>query len=252
MACSTIFSGFNQPVENKALLIIIKDIKEGRYKADIENIRALIQSGATDKADKLKKQLPAFTPSTTFKGGRKAELLDQYSGFVHLDFDKLSEVQLNTAFQEIARNPYTFACFRSPSGNGLKVFVEVNSGAEQHDNAYREVQMHYEKMLGIDSDPKCKDITRLCFVSDDPETYKNIHNQIFEVNIPETESQTKTQEEEVHSYQKSFEDCVRFIEQKENYQTVQLIICLKSLQENTFPSRNMAVILNVNLFRFTL
>ena len=56
MACSTIFSGFNQPVENKALLIIIKDIKEGRYKADIENIRALILSGDIDKADKLKKQ----------------------------------------------------------------------------------------------------------------------------------------------------------------------------------------------------
>ncbi|MDO9580751.1 MAG: DUF3987 domain-containing protein [Bacteroidales bacterium] len=72
MACSTIFSGFNQPVENKALLIIIKDIKEGKYKADIENIRALILSGDPDKADKLKKQLPAFTPSGTFKGGRKA------------------------------------------------------------------------------------------------------------------------------------------------------------------------------------
>jgi len=219
MACSTIFSGFNQPVENKALLIIIKDIKEGKYKADIENLRSLIALEDTDKADKLKKQLPAFSPSGTFKGGRKAELLDQYSGFVHLDFDKLSDIQLNTAFQEIAKSPYTFACFRSPSGNGLKVFVEVNSVAEYHDTAYRQVQLYYENMLEISSDPKCKDITRLCFVSNDPETYKNIHNQIFEVTFPETESQIKIQEKEVYAYQKSFEDCIRFTEQKENYQT---------------------------------
>ena len=51
--------------------------------------------------------------------------------------------------------------------------------------AYFRQKKAYEKMLGIDSDPKCKDITRLCFISDDPETYKNIHNQIFEVTIPE-------------------------------------------------------------------
>ena len=112
MACSTIFSGFNQPVENKSLLIIIKDIKEGKYKPDIEKIRALILSGDTDRADKLKKQLPAFTPSGTFKSGRKAELLDQYSGFVHLNFDKLSEVQLNTAFQSIAGIPFTFVLLK--------------------------------------------------------------------------------------------------------------------------------------------
>ena len=139
MACSTIFSGFNQTVENRALLLIIKDIKEGKYRADIESIRSLIASGDTEKADQLKRQLPAFTPSATFKGGRKADLLDQYSGYVHLDFDKLTPEQLNNAFQAITQIPFTFACFRSPSGKGLKVFVEVNTGAEHHDFAYKQV-----------------------------------------------------------------------------------------------------------------
>ncbi len=217
MACSTIFSGFNQTVENRALLLIIKDIQEGKYRADIEPIRSLIASGDTEKADQLKRQLPAFTPSATFKGGRKADLLDQYSGFVHLDFDKLTPEQLNNAFQAITQIPFTFACFRSPSGKGLKVFVEVNIGAEHHDFAYKQVQAYYEKALGIPCDPKCKDITRLCFVSDDPDTYKNIHSQKFMVHTVFNENPVKQESIEIPDYQALFENCIRFTEQKEQY-----------------------------------
>ncbi|MFZ4740347.1 MAG: BT4734/BF3469 family protein, partial [Bacteroidales bacterium] len=187
MACSTIFSGFNQPVKNLALLIIINNIKDGIYRADIETIRSHIAAGDKEKADQLKKQLPAFTPSATFKDGRKADLLDRYSGYVHLDFDKLTPEQMDNAFLMISQSPYTFACFRSPSGKGLKVFVEVNTGAEYHDTVYKQVQLYYEKELNILCDPKCKDITRLCFVSDDPDLYKNIHNKKFVVTIAESE-----------------------------------------------------------------
>ncbi|MDX9928404.1 MAG: DUF3987 domain-containing protein [Bacteroidales bacterium] len=242
MACSTIFSGFNQTVENRALLLIIKDIKEGKYRADIEPIRSLIASGDTEKADQLKRQLPAFTPSATFKGGRKADLLNQYSGYVHLDFDKLTSDQLNTAFQAITQIPFTFACFRSPSGKGLKVFVEVNTGSEHHDFAYKQVQAYYEKALGIPCDPKCKDITRLCFVSDDPDTYKNIHNQKFEVQTVFNESVVKQKYNTIPDFQTLFEDCIRFTEQKEQYHSgnrnnfVYLLACncnRKGIPENT-------------------
>ena len=192
MATSTIFSGFNQPVENKALILILNDIKNGIYRTDIESIRSCIASGDTEKADQLKKQLPAFTPSGTYEGGRKAHLLKRYSGFVHLDFDKLSPEALNEAFLTISQIPYTFGCLRSPSGNGLKVFVEVNTTSVHHDTAYRQVQDYYEDVLGIPADPKCKDITRLCFVSDDPDLYKNLSNKKFLVRLPESENDTSS------------------------------------------------------------
>jgi hypothetical protein len=185
MATATIFTGFNQPVENRSLILILNDIKIGKYRADIERIRSCIVSGDTEKADHLKKQLPAFTPSGTYEGGRKAHLLKQYSGFVHLDFDKLTPDQLNDAFLKIKQIPYTFGCFRSPSDKGLKVFIEVNTSAVHHDIAYHQVQEYYEKALGILCDPKCKDITRLCFVSDDPDAYKNLNNEKFIVQLSE-------------------------------------------------------------------
>ena len=77
-----------------------------------------------------------------------------YSGFVHLDFDKLTPEQLDAAFKVIAEIPYTFLCFISPSGNGLKVFIEVNTEIEHHDIAYLQVQKHYEDATGFKSRPK--------------------------------------------------------------------------------------------------
>ncbi|MBL0202208.1 MAG: hypothetical protein IPP81_19230 [Chitinophagaceae bacterium] len=39
------------------------------------------------------------------------------------------------------RNPYTFLCFISPSGNGLKVFIEVNTEIGHHDIAYLQAEV---------------------------------------------------------------------------------------------------------------
>ena len=198
MATATIFSGFNQPVENRSLILILNDIRNGKYRTEIEHIRSCIASGEAEKADQLKKQLPAFTPSGTYEGGRKAHLLKSYSGFVHLDFDKLIPEQLNDAFLTISQIPYTFGCLRSPSGNGLKVFVEVNTTAVHHEIAYKQVQKHYEQLIGIKCDPKCKDITRLCFVSFDPEMYKNLNSEKFIVHTGEKPLPEELHEHPIH------------------------------------------------------
>ena len=71
MASSTIFQNFNQPVGKRSLILLMKDIIEGKYKDNVEPIRMALGIGKTDKADKLKRQLPAFTPSGVFEGGRK-------------------------------------------------------------------------------------------------------------------------------------------------------------------------------------
>jgi hypothetical protein len=179
MATSTIFRNFTIPVEDKSLMLIAKDIASDKYKVQVEEIRNLNTQGKKQEADNKKKQLLAFTPSATFKEKRQLPLLVMYSGFIHLDFDKLNEEELNNAFDIINQIPYTFLCFKSPSGNGLKVFIEVNTGLEQHELAYAKVLNFYEGKIGLKADPSCKDVTRLCFVSYDPQLYKNISNQKF-------------------------------------------------------------------------
>ena len=104
-----------------------------------------------------------------------------------------SPEQLDTAFKVIAEIPYTFLCFISPGGYGLKVFIEVNTGIEHHDTAYLQVQQYYEEATGLKADPSCKDITRLCFMSYHPRLYKNIRNEKFKVQLPEIFTQPEQQ-----------------------------------------------------------
>lgn len=227
MASSTIFKNFNQPIENKSLLLITKDIAEGKYKDLIDPIRMALRMGKPDRVDKFKRELPAFTPSGTFEGGRKMEYLKMYSGFIHLDFDKLTPDELAKAKSQVCEMPTTFACFTSPSGNGFKVFIEVDTTAEHHSIAYKQVQEHYEKVLGIEADPKCKDITRLCFVSYDTETYRNIQNEKFKVQLPPdtllvdasppTKPKPPQQDENNPFIEIQFDDCVAFTENKISY-----------------------------------
>ena len=196
MASSTIFKNFTIPVEKKSLLLIGKDIISDKYKTEVEEIRNLIAQGNKAEADNKKKQLLAFTPSAVFSEKRHMPFLEMYSGFVHLDFDKLTPEQLQTAFAIISKISYTSLCFISPSGNGLKVFVEVSTELEHHDIAYLQVQKYYEDATGLKADPSCKDVTRLCFMSHDPNAYRTIQNEKFIVALPqfiqEQQSQTPT------------------------------------------------------------
>ena len=228
MATSTIFKNFVQPVENKALLLIAKVIASDKYKTEVEKIQSLIAGGNEEEATKFKQHLPAFTPSATFKEKRLLTHIEKYSGFVHLDFDKLTPQQFETAFKIISEIPYTFLCFRSPSGNGLKVFVEVNSEQEHHNIAYKQVQQFYEEKLGIASDPKCKDITRLCFMSYHPELHKNINHEKFKINIPSTSPINATTNEAIPNpppsgelegadFTEAMQQCIAFTEKVKSY-----------------------------------
>jgi hypothetical protein len=194
MASSTIFKNFTVPVEKKSLLLIGKDIISDKYKTEVEEIRNLIAQGNKEAANEKKKTLLAFTPSAVFSEKRQMPFLEMYSGFVHLDFDKLTPEQLQTAFAIISKISYTSLCFISPSGNGLKVFVEVSTELEHHDIAYLQVQKYYEDATGLKADPSCKDVTRLCFMSHDPNAYRTIQNEKFIVALPQfiQEQQSQT------------------------------------------------------------
>ncbi len=193
MASCTIFRNFTIPVEKKSLLLIGKDIISDKYKTEVDEIRNLIAQGNRTEADNKKKQLLAFTPSAVFSEKRQMPFLEMYSGFVHLDFDKLTPEQLQTAFAIICKISYTSLCFISPSGNGLKVFIEINTGLEHHDTAYLQVQKYYEDATGLKADPSCKDVTRLCFMSHDPNAYRTIQNEKFIVALPQLLKEEPTQ-----------------------------------------------------------
>lgn len=224
MASTTLFKQFNIPIENKSLIVTTKEIIDGKYKNEVELVRSAIQRGNKEEADRLKKQLLAFTPSATFSGGRKMDHFVSYSQFIILDIDKLTPEQLQPAFDKAISIPYTFSCFRSPSGNGIKILVQVNTGLPEHKRAYQQVADYYEEQLSLPIDPSGKDVTRLCFVSYDPQAYKNINSQIFTVSPVTGELKVapeiiKAKPVEVNNdeYAASFQKCIDLTNKKSEF-----------------------------------
>lgn len=157
------------------LLNVLSEIRNGKYAQSVIRIRDFMESGDSDSADKLKKQLPATTISATYSKRRVAEFLTAYNPVVILDFDEQKKEDLPGLLAKIRQAPYTVACWVSPRGHGIKIIVypvvSLELKLENHQAVYNLVKDWYEKLLGIKADTSGSDPGRLCLVSYDPELY---------------------------------------------------------------------------------
>jgi hypothetical protein len=219
MSNASIFTNFTQFNGNKILTEIVNEIAEGKYQSQIQQLRSLIACGKQTEADQCKKALPAFTASGTFEKGRKADLLQQYSHYIMLDIDDLPPDKLEPVFQQASSLPTTWCCFRSPSGNGLKILVQVATDAIKHEQAFKQVAAWYEAQLQVQIDRSGKDVSRLCFYSSDPDLYLNNNSQPFEVLDEEpVHHETKSAEPANGAdYAGLFQKAVEFTQNKATY-----------------------------------
>ena len=234
---STIFKNFNEVIEQKDILKILDDIKTGTYRNAITYLRKSLAEDKKEAAERAKKSLPAFTPSATFKGGRKMEFLTAYNALVVLDIDKITKEKLVESKEKLKENQFVFAAFTSPSGNGLKVFVKVTTDKTEHKETFIKLQTYFENLLQLEIDKSGKDITRLCFFSYDPELYLNENATVFSSEATETvaEALEATTDANCHSepregiskhtsnlladYDALYHHCIQFTEKK--YQFVE-------------------------------
>ena len=170
-----LFNGSNKRIVE--VQKVLEQIKTERWKKQIDEIRYYVSNGDTNMVKALKNRLSAFTISATYKGKREEENIESYSGLLHLDYDKLDNVQELKA--KVIDMPYTYAAFISPSGKGLKVLVNSDSSLSTHAFAFNALKVYYDGIVGITSDNSVKDILRLCFVSYDPDLYINEDAEVF-------------------------------------------------------------------------
>ena len=216
----SLYLDFKNNLGDKKLLEILQEIKSEKYQSDINSIRYAIHKGDTKTADSIKSRLLAFTTSGTFGTSRTKVNIKSYSQIIGLDFDHVPLEELATLIAIINQCQYTWASFISPSGEGIKVFIKVNSNAAQHATAYNQVANYYKDISGYDFDPKCKDITRLCFVSSDADLYLNEKAIVFELKeeIEPVQQIVKKENVQSHSTDDLLDKCLSFTEQKEKYQ----------------------------------
>ena len=217
----TVFKNFNEVVEHKTISTILEEIKTGKYRPGIIYLRKSLAENKTEAYNKAKKSLPAFTPSGKFVGGRKLEYLADYLSCIILDIDKLSAADLQNAKHLANQSEFTYASFISPSGNGLKILVKINSDKANHKEAFLLVQAHYESILKLEIDKSGKDVTRLCFYSWDENLYLNENSKTFvtlsavEMTLTEKQPEPKTLKlEPIEDQYAIYNHCIKFTEKK--------------------------------------
>jgi hypothetical protein len=125
-----------------------------------------------------KLNLHAVTPGATF-AGRKLETIIARSGWLVLDFDKLSLLEVTSLLKKLLCDPVLgpsiVLAFISPRGAGLKAWVRIDLQFE-HEQCYDAIITHLRREhpeYAAKVDSSGRDITRLCFLCHDPNAYLN-------------------------------------------------------------------------------
>lgn len=166
--CAIIRSAQDTATATASFRAVMAEITSGHYAKPVAAVREAYAKGGKDAAADPKKRLPGVLFSGTFTR-RAASALQTHSGLICADLDELGAA-LEPTFELVASDPHTLACFRSPTGTGLKVVMRVDP-AQDHAASFRALEHYMLEHFGLQIDQACKDVSRICFVSHDPEAF---------------------------------------------------------------------------------
>lgn len=145
----------------------LERIKNGKSRKEIERLRA---EKNEDLQDEIKKNLPSVIFTGLFTA-RRDDAIQIHSNFIVLDFDYIANVA--EFKQSLCENPFSYAVWVSPRGNGLKCLIRVANG-KRHKEHFAALEQEFPQV-----DKSGKNISRVCFESYDPEIYINKDAKVF-------------------------------------------------------------------------
>ena len=204
MLISTYKNGFDtKSVVTEDIFAILSGIKTGRWQD--ECLPIMNQPDEIKRRD-MKKILPNYTISGRFDVGRKNDSLIEHSNLIGIDFDKVENIQ--GFFNVLKNDPYTFSVFKSVSHTGLCAIVKIEG--KRHIDAFLGLAQYYWDTYKANVDQSCKNVSRIRYVSFDPDLYLNEKSKVFKKYV-KTNSHTESNDRIPHS-DKRFDFVLRNIE----------------------------------------
>ena len=177
--CSFYFSVFDEHAVDMTLKEFVELLRGERWKAQVEEYQRLKASGRETEAKKLKRKLAALVIAGRCEGSHAETNLKQWSGDAMLDVDKCNG-RVSEFLQVLKDTPWVKAAWRSVSYDGLKLVVRVEAeSVDEYRLAYALVAWHVAQLLAFPCDMSCKNPTRPCFASYDPEAFFRPDTEVF-------------------------------------------------------------------------
>lgn len=174
---------------------VLTDIKGNKYKSEIERLRLYLEEGNEDMYGLYKKRLPGVTFCATFKDKRRRENIKTYNNLIVIDIDKLNLEELKRIKGILENDIYVLSYWESPSKKGIKGLVAIKYKESVsdyninlcHKHSFKELVTYFQENYNLSLDESGSDITRLCFLSYDPEIRIKKEFKEFEINIGDIE-----------------------------------------------------------------
>lgn len=176
---ATLFSFYKSPIKNTVphksatLLQIYNAITGDFYKERTDKLRSIADP---KQARQFKaNNFDYCTFSGTFSSRNDKNLM-QHSGLMAVDFDHLSN--LEEFRQALLADEYfdTQLLFVSPSGDGLKWIIPIDTSQIQHAEYFAAVANYILQTYCIEVDKSGSDISRACFLPYDPDAFIHPNN----------------------------------------------------------------------------
>ena len=150
----------------RPIAVALKRIQEGASKDKIDKIR----SGEKE----FKMSLPVVLFSGEFRNRQDSDLV-RHSGFIVLDFD---HIDIEKSKPLIGTDPYIYACWISPSGDGIKALSRI-SNPERHRDHFKALVAYFKKQYDLEVDASGINESRACYESYDPDIIINEDSSVF-------------------------------------------------------------------------
>ena len=179
-------------------------IRSGHWKQAIEDYRRLKAEGQLKEAERIKGGLPGIVSAGVCEGGHSKQNVVSLSRFLVIDIDDY-EGDIHELIRKLSALPWVQAAWISVSGTGAKaeVAIEVETVEEYEKQAYPIVAQYFCRVLDTPVDMHCRDLSRFCYASYDPDAfYKEEECPPF----PWREEWEKRQQEEAEAHEVKSED----------------------------------------------
>jgi len=170
---------FAKQIAQTELIEELDFIKNGKYKDIISKCREYTNLKDYDSYKTIKIGLPIVTFCGTFKNGRKLENLSTYNNLMILDIDHINDIGILEIKDKLKEDKFIYSVWLSPSGEGLKALVKLDSSQKEHKASFDSLKRYYSQNYNIELDNSGSDVTRLCFVSWDQDLYLNPNSEIY-------------------------------------------------------------------------
>ncbi len=170
------FSFYRPPIQNIVpsynigVSQIYDLIKSSAFQPQTKQLRSLTSK---EQARRYKAQNFCYATFSGIFGKRSSKSLISHSDLLTIDFDHVPN--LDNVKQQLLNDPYneTVLLFVSPSGDGLKWIISIDTHKETHENYFIAVRNYLTYTYNLEVDKSGKDIARACFIPHDPEVYLN-------------------------------------------------------------------------------